>query len=724
VNPETCKGCNICVDVCPDEALITVKQDDEEIETLRRNWKLWSNLPDTDDRYVNIASLEEGIGVLPSLLLKRENYLSMVGGDGACMGCGEKTGIHLVTAAIHALTLPRVAERVKKLDELIDGLDKQARALVASDADLDSVDVPVDDATRDEVQRLAKSIRDLKDLKWRYTEGPTGKGRASLGFANATGCSSVWGSTYPYNPYPFPWVSHLFQDAPSVAIGLFEGHMRKMADGFVAVRRAELQLSGEYDAAEHAPFFTRFDWRQFTDEEFGLCPPICAVGGDGAMMDIGFQNLSRLLASGLSVRVIVLDTQVYSNTGGQACTSSYLGQVSDMAGFGAAQHGKEEMRKELGLLGMAHRGAYILQSSQGNASHLLGGVLKGLQVRRPSVFILHSPCPPEHGLADDAASRASKLAVECRAFPLLVYDPDEGTTIAECLSLDGNPEPDEPWPSYELTYLEDGEEKSIELPLTVADWAATENRFKKHFRPAPEDADLVPFHEYVAGNRDGTPFIYALARDKSLRRMQVSDEIVRLAEDRQAYWQLLRDMAGEGGDEAEYEREAESLRAEYERKLAELKKNYPRIVARRMAEGLLKSGGDRTIREILEEARTLAPVSAPAPVPEAAPVAVAVAAAEPAVTVADEEEDEEIGLEPYIETARCTTCNECTNLNKKMFAYNENKQAYIKDPHAGPFKHLVQAAEKCPVRIIHPGTPLNPKEKDLEKWVKRAQPFN
>ncbi|MGA1168075.1 MAG: hypothetical protein ACO3T2_06770, partial [Burkholderiaceae bacterium] len=63
--------------------------------------------------------------------------------------------------------------------------------------------------------------------------------RVSLGISNSTGCSSVWGSTYPYNPYPFPWVNHLFQDAPSIAIGIFEGHMRKMADAFVAVRRAQ-----------------------------------------------------------------------------------------------------------------------------------------------------------------------------------------------------------------------------------------------------------------------------------------------------------------------------------------------------------------------------------------------------------------------------------------------------------------------------------------------------
>ncbi len=73
VSPEACKGCNICVEVCPDGALITIKQDDEVVDRLRRNWDLWQHLPDTQDRFVNVADVEEGLGVLSSLLLKKEN---------------------------------------------------------------------------------------------------------------------------------------------------------------------------------------------------------------------------------------------------------------------------------------------------------------------------------------------------------------------------------------------------------------------------------------------------------------------------------------------------------------------------------------------------------------------------------------------------------------------------------------------------------------------------
>ncbi len=750
VNPDACKGCNICVKVCPDNALITVTQTDEIVEQLRRNWKLWDNLPDTNDRYVNVASIDEGIGILSSLLLKKETYRSMVGGDGACMGCGEKTVVHLVLSAVNALMQPRVTRYVAQLDEQIAKLDEKARGILASDADLHALgagqakaELTLDAEKKDRVERITGMIDALKDLRWRYMEGPTGKGRSTMGMTNATGCSSVWGSTYPYNPYPFPWVNHLFQDAPSIAIGIFEGHMRKMADGFVAVRRAELELAGEYDPAVHEPVFTRFEWRDFSDEEFQLCPPIFATGGDGAMLDIGFQNLSRLLASGKPIRVMVLDTQVYSNTGGQACTSGFTGQVSDMAAYGKAQHGKEETRKEMALIAMAHRGTYVLQSSQALPSHLLGGVIRGLQSRRPAVFILHCPCPPEHGLGDDQATHAARLSLESRAFPFLVYDPDAGESLADCLDLDGNPSQDELWPSYELKYVdEEGNEQERELPLTIADWAATEARFKKHFKRVRGDFDedsMQPFHEYLAASsedREGkTPFIYMLQPDRTLGRVAVSSEMVELAEDRLHVWSLLKEMAGLAVDvsaeaEQEFEAQAAQIKAEYEARIADLKQKYPQLVARRLAEGLVRAGnGQRTIADLLSEVQAMpiqpltldvgglsldaAPSAPTAPSATAAPAATAVV-----------EEEEGLALEPYIDTVRCTSCEECIKVNKKLFAYDDKKQAYIKDPKAGTFKELVTAAERCPVRIIHPGTPLNPKEKDLEKWVKRAEPFN
>ncbi len=799
VDPEACKGCNICVEVCPDDALRTVQQDEETVEELRRNWDLWEELPDTDDRYINVVDVDRGIGVLPSLLLKKDVYRSMVGGDGACMGCGEKTTVHLVVSAVTAAMQSRVEDFVEKLDELIEALDREAREMVSEDVEVDlaaisgddTVDVELEPGKKERLRRIADTLEDLRDLRWRYVEGPSGRGRAELGIANSTGCSSVWGSTYPYNPYPVPWVNHLFQDAPSVAIGIFEGHMRDMADDFANVRRAELILEDEYDPGEDGTRLRNLGWRDLTDEEFELCPPMLVVGGDGAMLDIGHQNLSRLLASGKPIRVLVLDTQVYSNTGGQACTSGFLGQVSDMAEYGEAQHGKEETRKELGLIALAHRGAYVLQSSQATASHMLEGVLKGLRKRRPAIFNIHTPCPVEHGTPDEWAPEAARLALESRAFPHFTYDPDAGDSIADCLSLEGNPSVDERWPTYELEYRspEGDETRTLELPMTIADWAATEGRFGRHFRdlgraelPLPDDEGRAPegpdgeklvlFHEYVdldeEGRADATPFVYSLDGVDRISRLAASEEMVELAEERLSFWSQLRELAGlevpesvrdEIRSELEQELEArqEELESRYDEELAQFKRDYARKVARRMAEGLVRSvDRDRTVGDLLEEAEstpnlelidveeagpggngsgagTAGSESGPAGggTATAAPPAEKTAVEEEAAAedaadeaeAADAAKEQTIRREPYIETARCTTCDECIDINDDMFAYDDDKQAYIKDPEAGTFRELVKAAEKCTAAIIHPGDPMDPDEPDLEEWIERAEPF-
>jgi pyruvate-ferredoxin/flavodoxin oxidoreductase len=770
VNPEACKGCNICVDVCPEGALITVKQTDDIVDRLRRNWDFWEELPDTDDRFVNITDLEEGIGVLSSLLLKKDNYRTMAGGDGACMGCGEKTAVHILVSTIEGVMQPRVKNLVEKLDGMLEELDAKMRGLLASGADLDldalvaggHADLPVDEAAREKIDRLSKARKELKDLRWRYLEGPSGKGRSPMGISNSTGCSSVWGSTYPYNPYPFPWVNHLFQDAPSVAIGIFEGQMRKMADNFISVRKARLLLDDQYDPARDDPFFQAFDWKQFSDEEFNLCPPILAMGGDGAMLDIGFQNLSRLLASGKPVRVVVLDTQVYSNTGGQSCTSGFTGQVADMAGFGKAQHGKTEARKELALIGMAHRGSYVLQTSQAAPNHMISGIIRGLHYRGPSVFNIYTPCPVEHGVADEWALHSARLALESRAFPFVIYDPEAGRTFADCVDLEGNPAVEDQWPVYDFKYRdEEGNEQVMELPLSTADWAATEGRFSKHFWPIkPEDwddDDQVLYHEYMGlsseDRRGKTPFIFSHGENESLARLGVSQEMVLLGEDRLLFWSQLKELAGVEVPESvrdtltdeleeEFEVRAAAIRQEFEAQMAQLRATYPGLIARKMAEGLLGSGAaDMTVAQLLQQVQASGvqavppsgegavavappPAAPPAAAPAAAPPVEAPAAPAPAAPEPEEEDDDELAMEPYVETARCTSCNECTNLNPKLFAYDENKQAYIKDPRGGPFSDIVKAAERCPAAIIHPGTPLNPKEKDLDKWIKRAEPFN
>ncbi|WP_374328878.1 2-oxoacid:acceptor oxidoreductase family protein [Azonexus sp.] len=715
VNPNTCKACGLCVDVCADQALTMVTQTDDSVETLRQDWRLWLDLPTTPKEYSRIDSLDEKIGALETLLLDKHNYNAMPCGDGACLGCGEKTTIHLFTSTITALMQPRVAAFVERLDRLIAGLEQRirmkvtesmdvgdTRAMIAAvdaarDGDLtlgrlaDSVSAgkpsqPIDPAW---MRNVAQVLERLKDLRWRYVEGPSKRGRAEMGMVNSTGCTSVWGATYPYHPYPFPWTSHLFQDSPSVAMGLFEGHMAKMADGFKAVRMAELELAGEYNPAIHEDFFRRFEWKQFSADEWQLCPPVVSLGGDGAMYDIGFQNLSRALMSGMPIKVVVVDTQVYSNTGGQACTSGFTGQVSDMAPYGKAMHGKQETRKEISLIAMAHRTAYVLQSTIAHVNHMLEGFIDGINSRRPALFNIYAVCPPEHGVGDDRSVAQSKLAVEGRAYPLFKFDPDAGVAFSESVSLDGNPAPEADWPSYRLNYVdENGAAQAMELPMTFADFAATEARFAKQFKKAPPETwndDMIALAEFLKlaeDERDGKfPYIWAVDRKNRLTRLLVSAELVRSSEERRDFWRQLKDVAGLGrAEEVDPAAVAEQVRAE--------------LIARITA-------------SLGVSADSAAPASP----------AVVAGSGQPAAN-AD-------GFEPcWVETQECTACDECVAIAPKVFVYNSERKVVIGNPKGARFADIVKAAEKCTAGCIHPGSPANPAEPGLDKLLGRAAKFN
>jgi ferredoxin len=114
-------------------------------------------------------------------------------------------------------------------------------------------------------------------------------------------------------------------------------------------------------------------------------------------------------------------------------------------------------------------------------------------------------------------------------------------------------------------------------------------------------------------------------------------------------------------------------------------------------------------------AETAAPAQ---PAPATAPAGQAAAATTPEPAAEQRNPDE-----AWIETARCPSCNECQNINDRMFRYNDNKQAYIADINAGTYRQLVEAAEICQVAIIHPGKPRNPNEAGLAELVERAKAF-
>jgi len=284
-------------------------------------------------------------------------------------------------------------------------------------------------------------------------------GPESMGIVAATGCNTVYGSTYPYNPYVVPWTNSLFENAATDAMG----------------------IRARWDQAGHPE---RRLW---------------AIGGDGAMYDIGFQALSRMVASGADIKVMVLDTQAYSNTGGQASTASFGGQITKLSAYGRELHGRPERRKELGRILMAHGEVYVAQTTTAHINHFYRAVMDANEYPGPAVLIVYTPCQPEHGIADDAATAHARTAVDSRAFPLFTYDPRRGDTLAERLSLQGNPALRDDW-------QRDPDGKLFDF----VEFARTEGRFAPHFAA------------------DGAASI----------------EIKATAADRLANWRTLQEMAG------------------------------------------------------------------------------------------------------------------------------------------------------------------------------------
>ena len=536
IDPWKCTGCLECISVCGPGALSALEQDAPLLSTLQNRFNFMSKTPNTPARFVD-GAIETG-GEIKRLLLDRSNYYSTTGGHGGCRGCGEVTAIRLVMATNHAITSKRRQDHLADLENLIAALGSKQASLSKKESERST--------------RIGALIATLEKRLYLYESGPTGNGPAGAVIANSTGCSSVYASTFPFNAYNDPWVNSLFQDAQPLAKGLFEGISSQSVADMRALRLAQLELDDAYIPEKHDQELRYLSWNQFTKKELGLLPTVMTIGGDGATYDIGFGALSRILASDTPLKVVVLNTGAYSNTGGQASTSSFIGQDSDLARFGSAHSGKYEARKELGLIASFHSNVFVCSTSTALQNHFLKNTMEFLTYTdSPAVLDVYTPCQGEHGIADDISARQSRLAVESRMNPVFVHDPRRGKTLHEWFSLDGNPDPESAWTTKALEYLDDAGQVQLKtMPLTPAHFALGEIRFKKQFRKLAADAsNLVPVEEFIdltEAQREGkTAFVYSTDSKKRLIKMGLSGSVVALVEERRKYWNLLQYLAGQ-----------------------------------------------------------------------------------------------------------------------------------------------------------------------------------
>jgi pyruvate-ferredoxin/flavodoxin oxidoreductase len=232
--------------------------------------------------------------------------------------------------------------------------------------------------------------------------------------------------------------------------------------------------------------------------------------------------------------------------------------------------------------------------------------------------------------------------------PLFVHDPRRGSSLSERFSLDGNPDVDKPWTTSTLEYVDaDGNPQLMTTPLTPAEFALGEVRFKKQFKKlaAGADANAVPIAEYIeldpAARAGKVPFVYATDDNRRLIKVACGAGVVALVGERQRYWQTLQFLAGQGQAQvaAEYRKEIADLKARYDEEAA-LREASLDDIARAMSDLAASSKAPVGLGAFGAPAAASAP--APAAAAASAPVAVALA-------------DRPVYLDP----ADVPLCNDC-----------------------------------------------------------------
>ena len=384
VAPEDCTGCSLCVQICPAKdrtnprhKAIDMASQEPLLAAERANWDFFLNLPDPDRTRLDTGTVKGVQFMVPLMEF-----------SGACSGCGETPYLKLLTQLVG--------------DRLV--------------------------------------------------------------IANATGCSSIYGGNLPTTPYCAnrdgrgpTWANSLFEDNAEFGYGLQLAMEQRARSARDLLARLQSRLTtGLKDALLNADQSTEAgiatqrgrvaalreilrtvdgaDARRLEVLADDLVKKsVWIVGGDGWAYDIGYGGLDHVLASGANVKVLVLDTEVYSNTGGQSSKSTPIGAVAKFAASG-----KGTAKKDLALMAMQYRHVYVAQVAFGaKDSQTVTAFREAESYNGPALIIAYCHCIA-HGFPLHLGAEQQKLAVESGFWPLFRYDPRLAGT-GEPLKLDSPP---------------------------------------------------------------------------------------------------------------------------------------------------------------------------------------------------------------------------------------------------------------------------------------------
>ncbi|MGI6722399.1 MAG: pyruvate:ferredoxin (flavodoxin) oxidoreductase [Anaerovoracaceae bacterium] len=369
VDPMDCLGCNNCVDTCPSKQEPLVMKPFAETEKQAVNWDYAMTVPSKSSK-LDITNVKNSQFAQP--------YVEF---SGACAGCGETPYIKVITQLFG--------------DRMM--------------------------------------------------------------IANATGCSSIWGASAPSMPYTKDengrgpsWANSLFEDNAEYGLGMAVG-VRQMREKIESSMRELVELTDDADLKKACT-----DWLDNMDEgtnsreiseavvaaieaadlsgkqktlakaimdkkDFLVKKSIWSLGGDGWAYDIGYGGVDHVLASGEDINILVFDTEVYSNTGGQASKATPTAAIAQFAASG-----KKTKKKDLGLMAMTYGYVYVAQVGMGaDKAQFMKAAIEAERHHGPSIIICYSPCI-NHGIRGGLTRTQSHIkdAVDCGYWHLYRYNPD------------------------------------------------------------------------------------------------------------------------------------------------------------------------------------------------------------------------------------------------------------------------------------------------------------
>ncbi len=411
VSPEDCTGCSVCVEACPvkNKSNVSLKALNMEpihplLEQESKNWEFFNAIPDMDRSKININSIGQ-----------QQLQRPLFEFSGACSGCGETPYVKLLSQLYGDRTV----------------------------------------------------------------------------IANATGCSSIYGGNLPTTPYARnaqgrgpAWSNSLFEDNAEFGLGMrlaidqHESNARILVDELRseigeelanailhADQKEEAGVNAQRNRVEQLKSILKGKTSEHTERLYNLADylvrkSVWIVGGDGWAYDIGYGGLDHVLASGKNVKILVLDTEVYSNTGGQMSKATPTGAIAKFAAGG-----KPGKKKDLGMMALAYGNVYVAKIAFGAKDlQTLKAFIEAENYDGPSVIIAYSHCIA-HGINMEAPLQHQKALIDSGQWVLYRYNPDLEKEGKNPLIIDSQPK-----------------------KLSVEEYMNLENRFKMLWKSHPEEA--------------------------------------------------------------------------------------------------------------------------------------------------------------------------------------------------------------------------------------------